>query len=698
MKESALTTLARVLRRRMWIAIACAVIVPATAFAYSSMQEKEYSATASLLFRDPGFAQKLFGTSFFTPSSDPDREAATNLRLVSLGVVAGRTADRLGGGLTRREVAKSVEAESAGQSNVVAITATAESPRQAARLANTFAEEYIAFRRDADRLKIEETLGIIRSQLAALEPTELTGDRARQLQQQEGQLELLRSLQTGNAELVQPADLPTNPSSPQTTRNVIVGIIAGLMLGLGMAFLVDRFDRRLRDLDEVREIFQRPILAQVPKDRELGKREWGGGQLSPVVAETFHMLRANLRYSHSREEIESVVVTSALPEEGKTTVSWNLAVAAAGTGNRVLLIETDLRKPDLASHLDIPRAPGLSEFLVDLAPFEDVVQQVQTGAASAPSQGDHTVDVITAGRRPPNPTDLIESGQMEDLLWKARDTYDLVVIDTPPTTVVSDAVPLLSRASGVIVVTRLGRSTRKAAESLQQQLTHVGAPTLGVVVNGAGKSGDVYGYGYLADSPESRPDKSEKSEADDQPEKRKKVVRTKSSESESEQTVPSWIYNRLVVTGEEGALAEFVQRVEGEKDAETGEPVPLDFERHVPTAPELVPAPTGDKTTATAAPDNSDGWWHWNAMWPERNGKPENGKVVYLFASAWSPPQEWLAKASEEHPDLKFALEYVEEFCREAAGTRWEAGEQVETWVVDPDTADWVEYENPGSA
>ena len=689
MKESALTTLARVLRRRMWIAIACAVIVPATAFAYSSMQEKEYSATASLLFRDPGFAQKLFGTQFFTPSSDPDREAATNLRLVSLGVVAARTADRVGGGLTRRDVAKTVEAESAGQSNVVAITATAESPRLAARLANTFAEEYIAFRRDADRSKIEETLTIIRGQLAALEPTDLAGNRARQLQRQEGQLELLRSLQTGNAELVQPADLPTNPSSPQTTRNVIVGIIAGLMLGLGLAFLVDRFDRRLRDLDEVREIFQRPILAQVPRDKELGKREWSG-QLSPVVAETFHMLRANLRYSHSRKEIESVVVTSALPEEGKTTVSWNLSVAAAATGNRVLLVETDLRKPDLASHLDVPRAPGLSEFLAGLASFEEVVQLVRGVPASAPSQRDHTVDVITAGRRPPNPTDLIESGQMEDLLWKARDTYDLIVIDTPPTTVVSDAVPLLTRASGVIVVTRLGRSTRKAAESLQQQLTHVGAPTLGVVVNGVGKSGDAYGYGYLADAPEPRSGKGGESEGE--PEKRKKVVGTKRS-GESDQKVPSWIYNRLVVSGEEGALAEFVQRAEGDKDAETGEPVPLDFERHVPNAPELVPASGGDKTTATAVPENSDGWWHWNAMWPERNGKPENGKVVYLFASAWSPPHDWLAKASGEHPDLKFALEYVEEFCKEAAGARWEGGEQVETWDVDPDTADWVEYE-----
>jgi len=281
----------------MGVAIVCALIVPATAFGYSLLQEKEYSASASLLFRDPGFAQKLFGTSFFTPSSDPDREAATNLRLVSLGVVAGRTADRLGGDLTRDEIADDVEASSAGQSNVVNITATADTPRLAARLANTFAEEYIAFRREADRTKIEQTLDIIRGQLAGLSPQDLTGTRGRELERQKGQLELLRSLQTGNAELVEPADPPTSPSSPRTLRNLIVGLlvgmpviapIAGMVCGvvIGLFFDSGIDDARMRELGENLEPGQAALCVQVTAaDWERLQERLAGHTADLIVAE-----------------------------------------------------------------------------------------------------------------------------------------------------------------------------------------------------------------------------------------------------------------------------------------------------------------------------------------------------------------------------------------------------------------------------
>ncbi len=668
MKESAVTVLARVLRRRIGVALICALIVPAAALAYSYAQEKEYSASASLLFRDPGFTQKLFGTPFFTPSSDPDREAATNLRLVSLGVVAGRTADKLGGGLTRKEVAEKVDASSEGQSNVVAITATADSPRLAARLANTFAHEYIAFRRDADRSKIEETLGIIRGQLAGLAPAELAGTRGRELRRQKGQLELLRSLQTGNAEVVQPADLPTSPSAPRTLRNLIVGIVAGLMLGVGMAFLVDRFDRRLRDVDEIKDIFDRPILAQVPKDKSLGRREWSADDRSPAIAETFHMLRANLRHVHSRERIDSVAVCSAAAGDGKTTVAWNLAVAEAETGRSVLLIEADLRQPDLSTRLDVQRSPGLSELLAGVVEFDGAVRRVPVAPASSPAQGDYVVDVMPAGRRPPNPTDLIESEQMEDLLWRVGDMYDLVVVDTPPTTVVSDAVALLRQVSGVVIAVRLGKSTRQGAESLEQQLTYLDAQTFGiVVVNSASKSPELYGYGYLTELPRRRG----KRGGGERP--------AKPGKGSTDQAVPDWVYNRLTVTGDQTPLAEFVGRAEGKKDAETGKPVPLDFERHVPE-------PVG-------ATGSGDGWWHWNAMWPDRKGEAGDGEVVYSFASAWSLPQEWLVRASQDHQDLSFALEFVKDDAKTAGGVRWQAGALVETWSVDPDSADWVEYD-----
>ena len=672
MTESAITTLSRVLRRRLGVLILCALIVPATALAYSYSQDKEYEASASLLFRDPGFDQDLFGSSAFTPSTDPDREAATNLRLVSLGVVAERTADRIGGGVSRRDVASKVEASSSGQSNVVDVTATAATPRKAALLANTFAEEYIAFRRDADRKKIDETLELIDEQLAAMSAAERAGPQGEELRRQIGQLGLLSSLQTGNAELVERAELPASPSSPKTTRNVIVGILVGLMLGIGMAFLVDRLDRRLRDTDEVQDLFERPILAQVPKDRALKRREWRGNERLPaVVAETFQMLRANLRYFHSGDRINSVLVASPAPDDGKTTIAWNLAVAAAGAGNKVLFVEADLRQAEMAPYLGLRPIPGLSELLVEAAEFDDVVHRVPVNPSAKPSRREYAVEVVTAGRKPPNPTDLIESKQMRRFLSHTAGKYDLVVIDTPPTTIVSDAVPLLTQVSGVLVVVRLGKSTRPAAESLRKQLSYLDAPTLGLVINAAGKSAQPYGYGYLEED-----DATE--EEDAAPEET--VTEVAELERDGNGAEPNWTYNRLIVSGEPLDLGEFVEKVEGEDD-DTGEPVPLEIDR--------VPRKRFRRLALRRNGARANGW---NVKEPERQGKPGDGEVTYLFASAPSPPREWLEKVSEAHPDLSFALEFIEEFAEEAGGARWRAGSVVETWDVDPDNAEWVEY------
>jgi hypothetical protein len=265
--------------------------------------------------------------------------------------------------------------------------------------------------------------------------------------------------------------------------------------------------------------------------------------------------------------------------------------------------------------------------------------------------------VVTAGNQPPNPRDLIESEQMRELLSRAHSEYDFVVVDTPPTTVVSDAVPLLKQVSGVIVVVRMGKSKRDAAESLREQLTNVDAPTLGIVVNSTGTTVDAYGYGYAESG--ARPAEEvaeEEAEVEDEsvadgarPEAPPKVKPTNGSR---ERATPTWIYNRLIVTGESDALNEFVERAEGDVDPGTGEPVALDFERHVSNPHELVTA--GEKESGRA-PTRDDGWWTWNAMWPQREGESGDGTVAYLFASAWSPPSEWLAQISEAHPEIEFS-------------------------------------------
>lgn len=487
---AALTTL-RSLRRRIGVIVLCSILVPASAFALSKSQTKQYTASASLLFRDPGFDQKLFGSQAFVPSQDPARAAATNVKLVSLDTVAQRTARRLPGA---RPVKSRVEVRAEGQSDVVGVAATYPNPRLAARVANTFAEEYIAFRREADRAKIAEARALVQRRIRRLSPAD-QGAQARSLRGQLERLDILSSLQTGNAELAESAEVPATPSSPKIVRNTVIGAFLGLLLGVGLALLFERLDRRLRDPKEIEEIFDRPILGAIPDSRTFARSGPAQDALPVKEGEAFRMLRANLRYFNIDRGGESVLITSAAPGDGKSTVAWNLATAAAGAGARVLLIEADLRHPALATNLGLYGTPGLSTVLSGEADMADVVQQIPI-QPSANGRGVRTVDVLLAGPLPPNPADLLESDRMREVIQAGESSYDLLVIDTPPASVVSDAIPLVNQVGGVIVVSRLGETTREAATHLRNQLHNLDAPVLGVVVNAIGSDSEAYGYGY----------------------------------------------------------------------------------------------------------------------------------------------------------------------------------------------------------
>jgi tyrosine-protein kinase len=491
-----LRTALAVLRRRFWVVLACALLVPASALAFSLVQEKQYTASASLFFRDPELDQKLFGSTFVQPATDPVREAETNVKLVSLRPVAQRTAAAVGRGLTADDVAAKVHASLEGQSDLVSVRATDPSPEFAATLANTFADQYILFRRGADRAKVREAQQLVQRELNALSPRRRNSPEGRSLAERAQQLQILSSLQTGNAELVEHAEPPRSPSSPKTIRNVVLGGFLGVLLGVGLAFLLERLDRRVRDPKEVEATFRRPIVGTIPESRILAKAEFlQAGPLPPGEEEAFRMLRANLRYFNVDRQIQSVLVTSAAPADGKSTVAWNLAAAAAASGAKVLLLEADLRHPTLArSSALVKPEPGLSTVLSGYATLDEAVQTVPLHQRSSPYE--RTIYVLPAGPLPPNPADLLESERMREVIRQAESSCDLVVIDTPPTSIVSDAIPLVKEVSGVIVVVRLGQSTREAIAHLSNQLEHLNAPTLGVVLNALARDSGSYGYGY----------------------------------------------------------------------------------------------------------------------------------------------------------------------------------------------------------
>lgn len=481
----------RVLRRRAPLVVLSFLVAGGSALALSLLQTPKYTAEASLLFRDPGFDQSFFGVTVFQAQT-PEREAATNLELVSLGAVADRAAKRLGvSGVSER-----VEVEQEGQSDVVAIAATDPDPEFATELANTFADVYVDFRRGADRQQIAAAIELIESE-------------SQDLPRQVSQLETLQALQTGNAEVVDEADVPTSPSSPKTATNTMLGGAFGLMFGIGLALLLERLDRRIRQPGELGDTFALPILGTVPNSEALLRSQNGKGSEKVVGkgsekvvealpfadAESFRMLRSRLRYFNVDRDVRSVVITSAAPGEGKSTVAWNLAATAAGIGSKVLSIEADLHQPSFAATRGIRPLPGLAELLTGQSSLDAVIQKVpvpERGNGEGPSR---SLDVITSGAKPPNPVELLESNEMARLLDEFEERYDLVVLDTPPAGALADAIPLMKLVSGVIVVAELGKTTRDDAVHLRDQLRNLDAPVLGVVANRLRKGGRGYGYG-----------------------------------------------------------------------------------------------------------------------------------------------------------------------------------------------------------
>ena len=493
------------LLRRAPLIVACTLLAAGAALVFSLVQTKQYMADASLLFRDPGFDQRIFGSSV-AQAPDPTREAATNITLVSLKAVADRTAATLGGGLTGDEISNKVSVQSEGQSDVASVQATDPTPQFAATLANAFAESYIAFRRDADRRKVQQARNLVEADFAQLSPTAQQSSEGQSLQRQISRLSTLEALQTGNAELVQHATVPTSPSSPKTVRNTIVGWILGLLLGIGLAALLERHDRRLREPKEFEETFGLPVLTEISETKSLARPDNGMGELLAAEGDAFQMLRARLRYFNVDRDIHSVLVTSAVPAEGKTTVAWNLALSAAGAGLRTVFVEADFHQQTIARQT--PTLPsGLSEILSGQSSLRSAVQRVPTEDRQNGKEGIRHLDVIVSGSKPPNPVELLESEGMKRLVAELSDDYDLVVIDSPPLPILADGIPLTKLVDGVIVVGRINKTTRDEAQALHEQLESLGAPVLGVVANRVSRRGrSYYGGYYRSRSSRSRPD------------------------------------------------------------------------------------------------------------------------------------------------------------------------------------------------
>jgi len=287
--------------------------------------------------------------------------------------------------------------------------------------------------------------------------------------------------------IVEPATLPMTPVGPNKLLLLAVAAAAGFMLAAGTAYLLEYLDDAIKSAEEASQVFQSPVIGAVPV---LEKRYAQGlylvQQPHTPAAEAFRSLRTNLEFAGVDQPLRSILVSSAGPGDGKSTVSVNLALTMAQVGKRVVIVDADMRRPNLPTFFPVPNRPGLSDVLSGQVSLSDALRQSDEGG----------VTVLPAGTLPPNPAELLGSQKMEHVLVSLQQAYDVVVLDSPPF-LVADAWILSAKVDGVTLVVQPGRTSRHAAHAMMEQIRRGRARLTGIVLNRDSRwSGGYYNYNH----------------------------------------------------------------------------------------------------------------------------------------------------------------------------------------------------------
>ena len=296
-----------------------------------------------------------------------------------------------------------------------------------------------------------------------------------------------------------PAHLVPGKVSPKPVQNLVIAAVLGLVLGLLAAFLRDHFDRSLRTTDEIERAFGVPVIGQIPSlkkgSKERPRMLWDE---NGEFAESFRGLRTNLQYLAVRRPLRTILVTSAAANQGKTTVCANLATALAQSGASVVLLEADLRRPQLSTAFGLsPLSPGLTSVLIGNAQLARASCEVKLPDTPG-SSTDRAMTILPSGPLPPNPSELVASPRMQRLVEGLSDLFDTVVIDSPPLLPVTDALALAKLVDGVILVVRAKTATSGDAQEVRTLVERLEIPLVGIVVSDVTIRGGHGAYGPYA--------------------------------------------------------------------------------------------------------------------------------------------------------------------------------------------------------
>ncbi|MFW6129846.1 MAG: polysaccharide biosynthesis tyrosine autokinase [Atribacterota bacterium] len=545
-----------IMRKRIWVIITVFVIVVTIVTIGTFNTTPIYRATCRILIEKEASDKVTFSEAVGIDTTQKDYYQ-TQYRLIKSKSLAGETIDKLNLRKYREftdseniveSFLQHIEVVPIRNTRLVDIQAESESPKLAAEISNTLADMYIKqnFEKrfskknlgsllskdnsyskiieNPDKIKDIETLPSIiknpliqslKSEYSKLESKyaelskrykskhpkiiEIKASMKVMKQKLEREMEkivkgikieLTGALKRNNIQIVDRATVPEEPIKPQKRKNIFLGLLFGIFGGTGMAFFLDYLDNTVKTKEDVTDIFEFPFLGHIPIIKpKNGKAANGTKHLhsfhdtKSVVSEAYRNLRTNIKFSSAKKDIKSILITSSFQTEGKTMTATNTAVTFAQSGEKVLLIDADLRKAIIHKIFKVPNKYGLSTYLSGEKDFNEIIKSTKI----------NNLSIITSGKLPPNPAELLESNKIEKLINQAKKEYDRIIFDSPPVSAISDGLILSRKVDGVIFVIQYNKFSKDSIMKGKDKLKEIGANVIGAVLNNFNIKKENYG-------------------------------------------------------------------------------------------------------------------------------------------------------------------------------------------------------------
>ncbi len=481
-ERETLSAFLEVLRRR-WLLVAGVVVAcMLAALVRYETGTRSYQSTASVAFGNATLTEQALQVT--RGSGDPERDAATNVLIASSRDVAEGVRRALRSPAAPDTLLSAIGVEAAPNANVINITASTSSPLFSARLANAFAAQYLATVTQQQLATIDVAQRHLQEQIDQLP---VGSDDRTMLQESSQRLDQLRAIANGGLQIITRASPSGSPSGATLRTTVILGLFVGLALASLLVFLLESLDRRVNSVEAFERAYRLPVLATVPPTAFKHRRADDRGR----TLEPYRILRSALDFVAVTRQLDTLLITSAVPGEGKSTVSIDLSHAIALAGRRVVLVELDLRQPSFSHHFALDPMRGITTALTGREELHELMLQ--------PFPQLPNFQLLPAGTLPPNPSELLGSPAVSSLLAELASDDTVVVIDAPPLNPVADAQVLLNNPAihAALIVARLGYTTRDQVQRARSILDRHMLQPVGLVVTGVrapGRSGyEVYG-------------------------------------------------------------------------------------------------------------------------------------------------------------------------------------------------------------